>query len=73
MKLIGLTPDTEYRAQVKSADPDGNAAFSALATAERSGQGSGRIYTIDGSCGDASGNVTTRSTTVSVPLNMSKK
>jgi hypothetical protein len=45
-------------------------AFSGLsfqARAERSGTGSGRVYTINGECRDASGNVTAVSTAVRVP------
>lgn len=39
--------------------------------AERAGKGSSRIYTITVTCTDASGNVTTKSTTVTVPHNSS--
>jgi len=37
--------------------------------AERSGQGSGRIYTITIECTDFSGNSSTKTVTVSVPRN----
>ncbi len=40
--------------------------------AERSGSGTGRIYTITVQCGDASGNVTTGIVTVLVPKNKKK-
>jgi hypothetical protein len=40
--------------------------------AERSGMGSGRIYTITVACTDTSGNSTTRATTVSVPRDLRK-
>jgi hypothetical protein len=37
--------------------------------AERSGVGTGRIYTVTVTCTDAAGRSSTRTTTVSVPLN----
>jgi photosystem II stability/assembly factor-like uncharacterized protein len=40
-----------------------------LLRAERSGSGTGRIYTITTTCTDASGNVVVKTSTVSVPLN----
>jgi len=40
--------------------------------AERSGKGNGRIYTITTTCTDASGNVTTKTSTVVVPPNQNK-
>jgi hypothetical protein len=42
-----------------------------LLRAERSGTGSGRIYTITYEAEDASGNITTGTTTVSVPKSQS--
>ena len=42
-------------------------AFSALLRAERSGGGSGRIYSVEMVCRDFSGNSTTATTAVSVP------
>ena len=41
--------------------------------AERDGKASGRIYTIDVECGDAAGNVSTATTTVTVPKNQGKQ
>ena len=41
--------------------------------AERSGTGSGRIYTITITCTDASGNSSSRSVTVTVPLNRNNR
>ena len=41
--------------------------------AERDGKGSGRIYTIDVECGDAAGNVSTATTTVTVPKSKGKQ
>ena len=48
-------------------------ALSANLRAERSGQGSGRIYTIVVECKDASGNAATGSVTVTVPGSQRKK
>lgn len=41
--------------------------------AERSGKGSGRVYTITAMCTDASGNSSTQTTTVTVPHDQGKK
>jgi len=40
--------------------------------AERAGTGSGRIYTINAACSDASGNVAQKGATVSVPRSQGK-
>jgi hypothetical protein len=40
--------------------------------AERSGIGTGRVYTIEVNCADASGNVATAATQVKVPLSKGK-
>jgi hypothetical protein len=40
-----------------------------LLRAERGGKGNGRVYTITVTCVDPSGNTTTRTATVRVPLN----
>jgi len=41
--------------------------------AERSGKGTGRIYTITVECNDTSGNTATKTVTVSVPHDSGKK
>lgn len=40
--------------------------------AERSGKGSGRVYTITVECSDASGNTATKTVTVTVPHDQGK-
>jgi len=41
--------------------------------AERSGKGSGRVYTITVRCLDASGNIAIKNVTVTVPRDQGKK
>ncbi len=41
--------------------------------AERAGSGSGRVYTITVGCNDASGNISTKTATVTVPHDQGKK